>query len=235
MNQKNKILIIDDEIHIAEALRFNLKQQGHEVQVAANGLIGLQMWRDFKPDLIVVDLMMPEVDGHGVIDEIRQNDENLPLLVLSAKDQVKEKVNCLKKGVDDYLAKPFHLDEFLARVERLLVRSNREKNNIKESSAKDKFSFGDVEIDFSLFKGSKNGVEFELTSQELKLLKVFFENPNIVLNREELLLKAWGYGPGIHSRTLDNFIVRFRKYFEDDPKNPKYIKSVRSVGYIFEI
>ena len=154
---------------------------------------------------------------------------------LSAKDQVKEKVKCLNAGVDDYLSKPFHLEEFLARVDRLILRSvklSAGKNSDEDS--RDTFKFADVVIDFNLFRASKGTQVIDLTQQELKLLRVFFDNPNIVLNREELLAKAWGYSQGVHSRTLDNFIVRFRKYFEDDPKNPRYFKSVRSVGYVFD-
>lgn len=237
MNKK-KILIIDDEAHIAEILRFNLNLKNFEVLVGENGRAGLELWKSHRPDLIVVDLMMPEVDGVGVIKEIRAIDQDLPLLVLSAKDQVKEKVNCLNMGVDDYLSKPFHLDEFLARVDRLLLRSAR--NNLAgETSppvaAKEIYQFGNVVIDFNLFRATKGQEIIDLTSQELKLLKVFFDRPNVVLTREEILKEAWGYQEGVHSRTLDNFIVRFRRYFEDDAKNPKYFKSVRSVGYVFDI
>ena len=236
---KKKILIVDDEAHIAEILRFNLNIKGFEVIIADNGKIGLELWKKHNPDLVVIDLMMPEIDGIGVIGEIRKVDLDIPLLVLSAKDQVKEKVKCLNLGVDDYLSKPFHLDEFLARVDRLLTRSDRSKNlqaNPQvEDSNKDLYQFSDVTIDFNLFRGSKGQETIDLTSQELKLLRVFFNHPNVVLTREEILKEAWGYGEGVHSRTLDNFIVRFRRYFEDDPKNPKYFKSVRSVGYVFDI
>lgn len=232
---KKRILIVDDEAHIAEALRFNLIHKGYDVQLAENGAVGIEMWKSFQPHLVVIDLMMPEIDGHGVIDVIRRSDEDIPLLVLSAKDQVKEKVKCLNAGVDDYLSKPFHLEEFLARVDRLILRSVKlsvGKNSDEDS--RDTFKFADVVIDFNLFRASKGTQVIDLTQQELKLLRVFFDNPNIVLNREELLAKAWGYSQGVHSRTLDNFIVRFRKYFEDDPKNPRYFKSVRSVGYVFD-
>lgn len=238
--QKEKILIIDDEAHIAEVLRFNLSLKGYEVIIGTDGRIGLELWKQTRPDLVVIDLMMPEIDGIGVIEKIRNEDLDIPLLVLSAKDQVKEKVKCLNLGVDDYLSKPFHLDEFLARVERLLLRSKRgraSRDEMIESDnvSKDQYNFNDVTIDFGLFRAIKKQEIIDLTNQELKLLRVFFENPNTVLAREDILKKAWGYSEGVHSRTLDNFIVRFRRYFEDDPKNPKYFKSVRSVGYVFDI
>lgn len=233
---KKRILIIDDEAHIAEALRFNLNFKGYDVKIAENGVVGVELWKSFRPHLVVIDLMMPEIDGHGVIEIIRKSDEEIPLLVLSAKDQVKEKVKCLNAGVDDYLSKPFHLEEFLARVDRLIQRSEKKQTGPlqNEDDSRDTFKFADVVVDFSLFRASKGSQIIDLTQQELKLLKVFFDNPNMVLNREELLAKAWGYSQGVHSRTLDNFIVRFRKYFEDDPKNPRFFKSVRSVGYVFD-
>jgi two-component system alkaline phosphatase synthesis response regulator PhoP len=238
-NSGKKILVIDDEKHIAEAIRLNLKMAGHEVVVAANGLEGLNWWKEFVPELVIVDLMMPEIDGIGVITEIRKRDPKLPILVISAKDQVKEKVKCLSLGVDDYLSKPFDLDEFLLRVDRLLTRSEWAKTEeapkiIKPEFALDTFSFSDNTIDFKNLKAiSKNG-NFELTLQEIKILKIFVESPNVPLTREEILEKALGYDRGVTTRTLDNFIVRFRKYFESDPKNPKHFKSLRSVGYLFD-
>lgn len=228
-----KILVIDDEKHIAEALKLNLKMLGHEVLLAANGLDGLISWKSFEPDLIIVDLMMPEVDGISVIKEVRKIDLKIPVLVISAKDQVQEKIRCLSLGVDDYLSKPFNLDEFLLRVDRLLVRSewSKPETNILEP---ENFSFGPNKIDFKNLKGYTSETVFDLTIQEIKILKVFINRPNYPLTREEILEKALGYDRGVSTRTLDNFIVRFRKYFEVDPKNPKYFKSVRSVGYLFD-
>jgi len=239
-NTKKKILVIDDEKHIAEAIRLNLKMLGHEVVVAINGLEGLNWWKEFLPHLVIVDLMMPEIDGIGVISEIRKLDLKIPILVISAKDQVKEKIKCLSLGVDDYLSKPFDLDEFLLRVDRLLTRSEWTQNQFEQKSDEslevfiDNFVFGENVIDFKNLKAVSASGEFDLTLQEIKILKIFITNPNIPLTREEILNKALGYGPGVTTRTLDNFLVRFRKYFEEDHKNPKYFKSVRSVGYIFD-
>lgn len=235
-----KILVIDDEKHIAEAIKLNLKMLGHEVVVGVNGLEGLNWWKEFSPDLVIVDLMMPEIDGIGVITEIRKRDLKIPILVISAKDQVKEKIRCLSLGVDDYLSKPFDLDEFLLRVDRLLTRSEwsqTEAIKIKkpaDTEEVESFSFGPNIIDFKNLKGQSREGLFDLTLQEVKILKIFIANPNYPLTREEILEKALGYDRGVTTRTLDNFIVRFRKYFEADPKNPKYFKSVRSVGYLFD-
>lgn len=240
-NTGKKILVIDDEKHIAEAIRLNLRMLGHEVAVGVNGLEGLKWWKEFVPDLVIVDLMMPEIDGIGVITEIRKRDPKIPILVISAKDQVKEKVKCLSLGVDDYLSKPFDLDEFLLRVDRLLTRSDwsqdkrggeSEQKNEEEWQAI--FTFGSNVIDFKNLKATTLSGEFDLTFQEIKILKVFVQNPNIPLTRESILEKALGYDRGVTTRTLDNFIVRFRKYFEQDGKNPKFFKSVRSVGYLFD-
>jgi DNA-binding response OmpR family regulator len=226
---------------------------GHDVLHANNGLEGLNYYSEFQPHLVIVDLMMPEIDGFGVIVEIRKRDAKIPILVISAKEQVKEKIKCLSLGVDDYLSKPFDLDEFLLRVDRLLTRmewnttplSEKHISDNSESDAdrdkrlfSDNYSFGDHFIDFKNLKATcflkTNPSTFDLTLQELKILKIFFTYPNLPMTREEILEKALGYDRGVSTRTLDNFIVRFRKYFEVDPKDPKYFKSVRSVGYLFD-
>lgn len=246
-NTGKKILIIEDEKHIAEAIKLNLRMLGHDVLHALNGLEGLNYYGEYAPELVIVDLMMPEIDGFGVITEIRKRDPKIPILVISAKEQVKEKIKCLSLGVDDYLSKPFDLDEFLLRVDRLLTRM--EWNTIApEELAKqeedeiallgESYEFGDHQVDFKNLKAhsfkKSNPQNFDLTLQEIKILKVFFAHPNMPLTREEILEKAVGYDRGVSTRTLDNFIVRFRKYFESDPKDPKFFKSVRSVGYLFD-
>lgn len=229
---KKQILIIDDEKHIAEGIRLNLEMQGHNAVVAVNGRLGLLAWKQSSFDLVIVDLMMPEIDGVGVIKQIRLENPKVPILVISAKDEVREKIKCLGLGVDDYLSKPFNLDEFLLRVERLLLRSGWNKDEVVNRL--ETFSFGNIFIDFNNVMAKKGDVIIELTIQEIKLLQFFVTHPNQVLTREEILENALGYDRESSSRTLDNYIVRFRKYFEEDPKNPKYFKSVRSVGYIFE-
>lgn len=246
-NTAKKILIIDDEKHIAEAIKLNLRMLGHDVLHAINGLEGLNFYNEYAPQLVIVDLMMPEIDGFGVIAEIRKRDPKIPILVISAKDQVKEKIKCLSMGVDDYLSKPFDLDEFLLRIDRLLTRMEW-NNSTPDDKAKietngvealgESFDFGDHTVDFKnlkaySFKSAQEHI-YDLTLQEIKILKVFFAHPNLPMTREEILETAVGYQPGVSTRTLDNFIVRFRKYFEVDPKDPKFFKSVRSVGYLFD-
>ena len=236
----SKILIIEDELHIAEGLKLNLSLQGHDVVMAHNGLDGLNLWKAESPELIVLDLMMPGLDGFQVLKQVREEDERVPILILSAKDQARDKVKCLKGGVDDYLSKPFNLDEFLLRVERLLTRSSwtdkrdpDELLDLDKSFTEKEYSFGPNRIDFVLCKGFNKDGEFQLTSQEIRLLKLFIIKKNIPLTRKELLEIGWGYSQETSTRTVDNFIVRFRKYFEEDPKEPKFFKSMRSVGYLF--
>lgn len=231
-NEKKSILIIEDEVHIAEGLKLNLNLQGYEVVVAENGKIGIEKWEAMNFDLVVLDLMMPVMDGNSVLRAIRKKNESVPILILSAKDAVAEKVKCLRDGVDDYMVKPFDLDEFLLRIQRLLQRS--EPTKIENSLLNDSYSFGKNTIDFGLGVAQTVEGKIQLTSQELKILKLFISNPGVPLPRERLLTQGWGYKGDTTTRTVDNFIVRFRKYFENDPKNPIYFKSVRSIGYIFD-
>lgn len=234
-----KVLIVEDEKHLAEGLKLNLKLQNYIVEHAENGIEALQKWREWGPDLILLDIMMPGLDGISVLEEIRKDDQRLPVLILSAKDATHDKVKALSKGVDDYLSKPFDLEELLLRIERLLLRSKWQDNDelVEERERifnEDTFSFGDTEIDFIKLQAKTNGELVQLTEQEVKLLQVFILNQGIPLSRKELLESAWGYDGETSTRTVDNFIVRFRKYFEKDPKKPLIFKSLRSVGYIFE-
>lgn len=232
----SKVLIIDDEIHIAEGIKLNLELSGHEVHIKENGLLGVKEWKQWNPDIIILDLMMPIMDGYMTLEKIREEDKKIPILVLSAKDAVKDKVKCLSRGVDDYLSKPFSLEEFLLRIDRLLLRSSW---GLEEASVvrniPDEIIFGKNRVNFKLNKAFKNDEEINLTLQEINLLEVFVQNIGLPLSRSELLQQGWGYSQETSTRTVDNFIVRFRKYFEEDPKNPVYFKSVRSIGYVFNL
>jgi DNA-binding response OmpR family regulator len=231
-----KILVIEDETHIAEGLRLNLALKGHSVQLAADGPSGLRLWKTHRPDLIVLDIMLPGIDGFSVLRNIRLEDERVPILILSAKADIEDKIEGLEYGVDDYLTKPFNLDEFLLRVERLLLRADWSKDGgHKPAMVPETFQFGDNRIDFSTATAECfNGDTLRLTEQETKLLKLFITNRGKPLSRNELLEIGWSYSGHTTTRTVDNFIVRMRKYFEKNPKRPVYFKSVRSVGYIFD-
>ncbi|MBT7610860.1 MAG: response regulator transcription factor [Bacteriovoracaceae bacterium] len=230
----SKVLIIDDEVHIAEGIKLNLELNGHKVHIKENGFLGVNEWKSWRPDIIVLDLMMPIMDGYTTLQKIREEDKKIPILVLSAKDAIKDKVKCLSIGVDDYLSKPFSLEEFLLRIDRLLLRASwGQEGDLKPKNIPDEIVFGNNRVDFKTKKGFINGDEVNLTLQELNLLQVFAQNIGLPLSRSELLEQGWGYSQDTSTRTVDNFIVRFRKYFEKNPKKPIHFKSVRSIGYVF--
>ena len=237
-NNKKRILVIEDDHHIAEGLNLNLSLQGYDVGIAMNGVTGIQMWREWRPDLIVLDIMLPGIDGLSILRNIRLEDEKIPILILSAKVETDYKVKGLAYGVDDYLTKPFSLEEFLLRVDRLIKRASwsNPDGDLAYNLSKDEtavFSFGNNQVDFLTMTATCKVGKVRLTEQEAKLLKLFLMNPGKPLSRDKLLQIGWGYTKGTTTRTVDNFIVRFRKYFEDNPKNPSYFISIRSVGYVF--
>lgn len=233
---KKRILIIEDEIHIAEGLKLNLSLQGYEVDIALDGVSGLQKWKTQQPHLIVLDIMLPGIDGLSILRSIRLSDERLPILILSAKGSSEDRVRGLTYGVDDYLAKPFNLEEFLLRVERLLARDSWAGETGKTDSALQPrtYNFGTNRIDFGASTADCREGRITLTEQEVKLLKLFIANRGKPLSRKQLLKIGWGYTGIMNTRTVDNFIVRLRKYFEDDPRQPVYFRSLRSVGYVFD-
>jgi len=237
--EKKRILVIEDESHIADGLKLNLKLQGYEVAIADDGLKGIEKWQEWHPNLIVLDIMLPLMDGYSVLKKIREEDEKLPVLILSAKGDAEDKIRGLKFGVDDYLSKPFDLDEFLLRIERLLTKQNwfhdtkEENNNISDLFLGKEYRFGENLVNFETYIAQCKAGEITLTDQEVILLKIFITNKDKPLSRTELLKAGWGYSSDTSTRTIDNFIVRFRKYFEENPKKPHFFKSMRSVGYMF--
>jgi DNA-binding response OmpR family regulator len=237
-NPGNKrILVIEDDEHIAEGLRLNLRLQGYDVKLALNGVSGLQLWKEWRPNLIVLDIMLPGIDGFSLLQNIRLEDERIPVLILSAKGSSEDKVKGFSYGSDDYLSKPFHLEEFLLRVDRLLTRLSWSHGDGDfgpegRSSFSQIFTLGNNRVDFGTSIAHCKQGRVRLTEQEVKLLKLFISNRGKPLSRRTLLEIGWGYTGSITTRTVDNF-VGFRKYFEDNPKKPIYFKSIRSVGYVF--
>ena len=230
------ILVIEDDHHIAEGLKLNLNLNGYSVRVAPDGPSGLAQWKATPPDLIVLDIMLPGIDGLSVLRNIRLEDERIPILILSAKADIDDKIEGLTYGVDDYLAKPFNLDEFLLRVKRLLLRGDwsRGRNQVG-TGVPDRYAFGHNRIDFATATAQcAGGRTIRLTEQEIKLLKLFVANRGLPLSRRKLLEIGWSYNGRSSTRTVDNFIVRMRKYFEPNPKKPVYFKSLRSIGYMFD-
>jgi two-component system, OmpR family, alkaline phosphatase synthesis response regulator PhoP len=235
---QERILVVEDEAHLAEGLKLNLTLEGYEVRIASDGRSALQKWKEWRPDLVVLDIMLPQIDGLSVLRGIRLEDERVPILILSAKGDAEDRVKGFSYGVDDYLPKPFNLDEFLLRVKRLLTRVSWSRGAADSNgpllSPPRIYRFGGNWIDFETLNAQGPSGRIELTEQESRLLKLFVANRGKPLSRSKLLEIGWGYSRGTTTRTVDNFIVRFRKYFEVDPKKPLYFKSLRSVGYVFD-
>lgn len=229
--KKFSILLVEDEENLHEALKLNLELEGYEVSSSYDGAQALKMISQEHFDLLILDVMLPELDGITVCETIRLNNTELPILILSAKNSSADRVLGLKKGADDYLTKPFNLEELLLRVDKLIKKSEQLSTKIP---LPDTYVFGKNKIDFKAAESfNKNGVKFELTKKELMLLKLLIENKNEVVTREKILQAVWGYNVYPTTRTIDNFILNFRKYFEEDSRNPKYFHSARGVGYKF--
>jgi two-component system, OmpR family, alkaline phosphatase synthesis response regulator PhoP len=230
---KNKlsILLVEDEENLQEALKLNLELEDYEVTSAWNGVEALDLIQKEHFDLLILDVMLPELDGISVVESIRLQNNDIPVLILSAKNSSADRVLGLKKGADDYLTKPFNLEELLLRVSKLLQKS---KQLAERKPVDQLYKFGKNKIDFAgLQCTTRSGEEITLTKKEMMLLKLLIENKNEVVTREKILQAVWGYNVYPTTRTIDNFILNFRKYFEEDSRSPKYFHSVRGIGYKF--
>lgn len=227
--KKSSILLVEDEENLHEALKLNLELEGYDVTSALDGSAALNAVQGEYFDLIIMDVMLPEMDGIAVIESIRISNNEVPILILSAKNSSADRVLGLKKGADDYLTKPFNLEELLLRVYKLI---NKNKKIQGKSYVGDNYTFGNNIVDFKAQEATKAGGEkIQLSKKETMLLKLLIENKNDVVPREKILQSVWGYNVYPTTRTIDNFILNFRKYFEEDSRNPKYFHSVRGVGY----
>ena len=230
-DKKFSILLVEDEENLQEALKLNLELEGYEITGAYDGAEALQAVQKEYFNLIILDVMLPEIDGITVCETIRLSNPDIPILILSAKNSSADRVLGLKKGADDYLTKPFNLEELLIRVSNLIKKSERLSS---KEPIPDIYVFGKNKIDFKASEAStKSGAKITLTKKELMLLKLLIENKNEVVTREKILQVVWGYNVYPTTRTIDNFILNFRKYFEVDSRDPKYFHSVRGVGYKF--
>ncbi len=225
-----RVLLVEDEENLQEAIKMNLELEGYEVVAVSNGLDALKAFKEQRFNLIVLDIMLPELDGYHVCEQIRLENTDIPILFLTAKDSTQDKIHGLRKGADDYLTKPFHLEEFLLRV-RVLMRHSLK--GTKDEENLQMYAFGSNEVNFLTYKANCHKGEINLTKKEAKLLKLLIERNNEVVSREQILQFVWGYDVFPSTRTIDNFILAFRKYFEENPKKPKYFHSVRGVGYKF--
>lgn len=224
-----KILVIDDELNIVELLKYNLLSSGYKVLYALNGKDGLNLAIDNKPDLILLDIMLPEMDGFDVCKEMKKNKgiENIPIIMLTAKGDEFDKILGLELGADDYITKPFSVRELLARIKVVLRR------NLKEELS-DVISIGDLTIYMDKHEVIKSDAKLDLTLKEFELLRLLITNKGRVLTRDFLLDKIWGYEYYGETRTVDVHVRHLRQKIEDDDSNPKYIETVRGIGYKFK-
>jgi two-component system alkaline phosphatase synthesis response regulator PhoP len=226
---KASILLVEDEENLHETLKLNLEMEGYEVTSAFDGAVALKKISSEFFHLIILDIMLPELDGIAVTEAVRVANNEVPILMLSAKNASSDRVMGLKKGADDYLTKPFNLEELLLRVEKLIDKNKRiqDKNTIADT-----YVFGNNTIDFKAQTAvCYHGDTVALSKKEVMLLKLLIENKGEVVTREKILQVVWGYQVYPTTRTIDNFILSFRKYFEADSRHPQYFHSVRGVGY----
>ncbi len=231
MNTKNShILLVEDEVNLAHSLKYNLEEDGYNVSLAADGKAALGIFSKLKLDLVLLDIGLPKLNGFEVLKEIRKYSKQIPILVLTARTAAADRVLGLELGADDYLAKPFHLAELMLRVKGMLRRKNwYEEEPLKLKS----FSFGPNRINIEKLSARSAKDEFPITSLEASLLSYFFRNRDKIISKEDILENVWNIDSKTETRTLENFIVRLRKYFEPTPSKPVYFKTVRGAGYIF--
>lgn len=223
-----RILLVEDEENIREGIKINLELEKYEVVEARDGKEALKFFKEQHFDLLILDVMLPEVDGFQVCEQVRLTNMEVPIIFLTAKDTAPDRISGLKRGADDYLTKPFNLEELLLRVNNLIRRTSKSPANTPEI-----YEFGKNQVNFATYEAMGNQGEFVLTKKEAMLLKLLIDRRNEVVSRQQILQSVWGYDVYPSTRTIDNFILSFRKYFEQDPKHPEFFKSVRGVGYKF--
>jgi DNA-binding response OmpR family regulator len=222
------ILVVEDNLNIDKGLRNNLEIEGYEVEVAGDGSTGLDLARASKPDLIVLDLMLPGMDGYRVLKTLREEGIDTPVLILSARGEETDKVLGFHLGADDYVAKPFGLLELLARVDALLRRA---ANATKKSRLASPVAFGDVSVDPGTHTVRRGGAPVLLRPKEYDLLMALLERKGQVVTRAELLEEVWGYSGEVYSRTVDTHVAELRRKLEDNAADPRHILTVRKTGY----
>lgn len=223
-----RILLVEDEEEIRKVIKMNLEIDGFEVIAVDDGKMAIKVANEQYFDLIILDVMLPGVDGFQVCEQVRLRNSKVGIIIVSAKDTSEDRITGLKLGADDYLTKPFNLEELLLRVDALIKRSVN-----SDSKELDTYSFGNNKINFITYEAKGQNGDFRLTNKEALLLKLLIERANEVVSRNQILQTVWGYDVYPSTRTIDNFILSFRKYFEANPRKPTHFHSVRSVGYKF--
>lgn len=229
--KKNRILLVEDEESLQKMINLNLELEGFEVICVHDGRGALEKARGERFDLIILDVMLPHIDGFTVCKTLRVEGSTVPILFLTARQTSQDRVEGLKLGADDYLTKPFNLEELLLRVSKLIERTAKKEKDLDT----DVYRFGDCEINFRTYKiKDLEGKEVELPKRELMLLKLLVSKEGEVVSREEILETVWGYDVFPSTRTVDNYVMSLRKHFEENPRQPKHLHSVRGVGYRFQ-
>ena len=226
------VLIVDDEKAIVDILKFNLKREGYEILEAYDGEEGLKLAMEQKPDLVLLDVILPSMPGFDVCKKIREK-SNMPIIMLTARTDEIDKVLGLELGADDYITKPFGIREVMARVKANLRRNTMETPEKQEEGESSILSFGNLKIDIEKYEAIKNGKVLELTLREFELLKFLASQPEKIFSRESLLEKVWGYEYFGDFRTVDVTVRRLREKIEDDASDPKIVMTKRGVGYYF--
>ena len=223
-----RLLIVEDEVHLAEVIRDNLELEGWQVEVAGDGLLALERIRESKPSLVLLDVMLPGLDGFAVCKLLRDEGNDVPILFLTARSGQDDRVHGLELGGDDYLGKPFELKELILRVRAILRRTEWFRG---PSEVGDVLRLGDASVDFKTYTATVGERTIQLSSKETMILRCLAERPGEVISRAEILDRVWGYDAFPTSRTVDNFIVRLRRLLEPEPREPRYIHTVRGSGY----
>jgi len=223
-----RILFVEDEENIRNVVKMNLEMEDFEVVDTGKGREAIRLFESQHFDLIILDVMLPEISGFDICEQIRLTNSEVPIIFLTAKDGTTDRISGLKLGADDYLTKPFHLEELLLRINNLIRRTTKEPEHSLVH-----FEFGGNKVNFRTFEARGINGEFMLTKKEAMLLKLLTDRKNEVVSRNQILQSVWGYDVFPSTRTVDNFILSFRKYFEEDPHNPKFFHSIRGVGYKF--
>lgn len=233
-----RILIVEDEEALALGLKFNFEQEGYDCLLAGDGPTALKLFQTSSPpvDLIILDLMLPGMSGYEICASIRTVNKLVPIIVLSARGLVEDRMHAFDMGTDQFITKPFDLRELLNRVKNLLERYRTLRTDPPSSDTiikPDRYDFGDVTVDFQAFEVQVGEKKFSLTTLEMQLLRYFIEHEGEVLSRNRILSEVWDQSPDVTTRTIDNFVLRLRKIIEPDSSQPQYIVSVRGTGYRF--
>jgi DNA-binding response OmpR family regulator len=231
MNEERiKLLLVEDEESLATGLVYNFTEEGYTVDWVKDGKEALEKFEKGNYDVIVLDIMLPYLNGYEVAGKIRDIDPKMPILMLTARTSEKDVIKGLETGADDYITKPFNLDELLLRIKGMLKRKAWYKDVTEKNP---RFKFGGFEVDFENMTYTNENKSYQLTQKEAMVLKYLVGHIGKIVSREELLKNVWEINPEIETRTVDIFISRLRKHFEKDPSQPRFIKSVRGAGYIF--